>query len=206
MILGLALIFNEQIKSFVVDHMSQNRIENISKKDIEKNNKKDGEFDFKKVKSIGAGQIAKAAVTGDIPVIGKLAIPSLNMKLPIAKGLSDPVLSSGAGTMKPDQVMGEGNYALAGHYMTDRGILFSPLERSQLGKLVYITDLNKVYTYKITYKKVIDPYQTQIINDVAGKSIITLITCADGGMNRWAIQGELVSVDNANNKTLQVFN
>lgn len=204
-LIGLLLIFNQSIKSFIVDQLSQNRIESVTKAAVKKNNNAKGEFDFSKVKSIGTKQIAKGMVNGNIPVLGKLAVPSVGLKLPIAKGLSDEVLSVGGGTMKPHEKMGEGNYALAGHYMTNKGVLFSPLEGVHIGDMIYITDLTHIYSYKTTSKKIIDPTRTEVIEDVAGKKLITLITCADGGTNRWSIQGKLVKKAKLTNTTAKIF-
>ncbi|KRL13022.1 hypothetical protein FD09_GL002562 [Schleiferilactobacillus perolens DSM 12744] len=203
-VVGILLIFNEPIKNWLVSTMSERQM-NVSRQQIQENELHKGQFDFAKVKSIDTTQVVQAAVNSDVSVIGKLAIPAVGMRLPIVKGLSDAALSTGGGTMKPDQVMGEGNYALAGHYMTNKGILFSPLEDTQLGQQVYLTDLEHVYIYKITWKKIVDPTAVYLINDVSGDTMVTLITCADGGVNRWAIRGHLVSREPANKQTLAVF-
>lgn len=205
LIFGLILVFNEPIKSFIVSQLSQNRIESVTKAAVKKNSNAKGDFDFSKVKSIGTKQIAKGMVNGNIPVLGKLAVPSVGMKLPIAKGLSDEVLSVGGGTMKPHEKMGEGNYALAGHYMTNWGVLFSPLEGVHIGDMIYITDLTNIYSYKTTSKRIIAPTRTEVIEDVKGKKLITLITCADGGTNRWSIQGKLVKKQKLTDKTAKIF-
>lgn len=203
-VVGILLIFNEPIKNWLVSTMSERQM-NVSRQQIQENELHKGQFDFAKVKSIDTTQVVQAAVNSDVSVIGKLAIPAVGLRLPIVKGLSDAALSTGGGTMKPDQVMGQGNYALAGHYMTNKGILFSPLEDTQLGQQVYLTDLEHVYIYKITWKKIVDPTAVYLINDVSGDTMVTLITCADGGVNRWAIRGHLVSREPANKQTLAVF-
>lgn len=207
LLVALALIFNQQIKDFTVGWLGQNRNAQVTKTTIAKSRQVKGEFDFSKVKSIDTKQVAAAALNrDDVGTLGKIAIPAVNLSLPILKGLSDTALSTGAGTMKADQTMGQGNYALAGHYMTNKGILFSPIADTQLGEKIYITDLSQVYTYQIDVKKVVDPTQVSIIDDVPGKKMITLITCADGGANRWSVQGELVKVQKATKKSLAVFN
>lgn len=89
--------------------------------------------------------------------------------------------------------------------MTNKGVLFSRLENVQLGDLAYITDMKHVYTYKVYYKKVVAPTAVYLIDDSPGKKLLTLITCADGGTNRWAIQGSLVKTQKATNKSLSVF-
>lgn len=52
--------------------------------------------------------------------------------------------------MKAKQKMGQGNYALAGHYLVARNqALFAPLERVRLGSSVYLTDLTKIYQSRV---------------------------------------------------------
>jgi sortase A len=204
-IIALGLIFNEPIKEFAVDHMSSRYLSSLTADQVKNNEKKDATYDFKKVKPISAGQVAKASVNNSAAVIGKMSVPSVDLYLPILKGLSNDALSTGGGTMKANEKMGKGNYALAGHYMTNKGVLFSRLENVQLGDLAYITNMKKVYTYKVYYKQVVPPTAVYLIDDSPGKKLLTLITCADGGTNRWAIQGSLVKTQKANTKSLEVF-
>ena len=183
-LLGLALIFNEPIKLFVVDHLSQWTM------------------------ALDINTVGNAALNRDLHPIGKVAIRSVGLKLPIFKGLSNENLSAGAGTMKADQKMGEGNYALAGHYMTNQGILFSPLKNVKQDDIIYITDMKKVYSYKVTSKQVVNETQVQWIDDVAGKKLITMVTCAsptEGEVDRIIIQGQLQSVKKATKQHLKVF-
>ncbi|MFD1471198.1 class A sortase [Companilactobacillus mishanensis] len=204
-IIAFGLIFNEPIKEFAVDHMSNKFLSGLTVDQVDKNSKKKANYDFKKVKPISAGQVAKASINNDAAIIGKMSVPAVDLYLPILKGLSNDALSTGGGTMKANEKMGKGNYALAGHYMTNKGVLFSRLQNVQLGDKAYITNLKKVYTYKIYYKKVVPPTAVYLIDDSPGKKLLTLITCADGGTNRWAIQGSLVKTQKANTKTLSVF-
>lgn len=205
LLVALVLIFNQPIKEYAVKQIAHKNYTSLTVEKVKANQKKKGEFNFKKVKPISAGQVAKAAVNNDAAVIGKMAVPSVNLKLPIVVGLSDNALSTGGGTMKKDEKMGKQNYALAGHYMTNKGALFSPLENAKIGDLAYITDMKRVYTYKIFYKKIVPPTAVYLLDDVEGQSLLTLITCADGGTNRWALQGSLVSNKPANEQTLSVF-
>ncbi|AKP66649.1 class A sortase [Companilactobacillus ginsenosidimutans] len=204
-LIALGLIFNEPIKEFAVDHMSNRFLSSLTADQVKKNENKKASYDFKKVKPISASQVAKASVNNGAAVIGKMSVPSVGLYLPILKGLSNDALSTGGGTMKPNEKMGKGNYALAGHYMTDQGVLFSKLQNVQLGDLAHITNMKHVYTYKVYYKKVVPPTAVYLIDDSPGKKLLTLITCADGGTNRWAIQGSLVKTQKANSKTLAVF-
>ena len=191
-LLGLALIFNEPIKLFVVDHLSQWTMAQVDRDNVNKNEKRKATFDFKGVKALDINTVGNAALNRDLHPIGKVAIRSVGLKLPIFKGLSN----------------GEGNYALAGHYMTNQGILFSPLKNVKQDDIIYITDMKKVYSYKVTSKQVVNETQVQWIDDVAGKKLITMVTCAsptEGEVDRIIIQGQLQSVKKATKQHLKVF-
>lgn len=205
LIVGVALIFNKQIRNVLIRQNQTTVMKQVTKKNIAQNQKKKGMFDFNKVKEVDFSQVAKSAAKNDAHAIGALAIPDVNMQLPICLGMSDAAMTTGGGTMRPDQKMGQGNYPLAGHYMTSKGILFSPLEDTKKGELVYLTDLKKVYVYKIYMKKIVNPYAVYLVNNTK-KPIVTLITCADGGKNRWAIRGNLIKTIKASPKNLKVFN
>ncbi|GHV97990.1 class A sortase [Lactobacillus nasalidis] len=202
--LGLALVFNQQITAFLVKQNQNAALRGLTREQIVENQKKAGMYDFKKVKSIDFAQTTRSRIKNTAGAIGAIAIPSVKLYLPIMKGLSDAAMSTGGGTMRKDQKMGQGNYPLAGHYMTDQGALFSPLERVELGSKVYLTDLKKVYVYKIYYKKVVDPSAVWLVANTK-KKIVTLITCADGGTNRWSLRGKLLKTMKASKQNLEMF-
>lgn len=204
LIVGIALIFNKQIRNQMVRQNQTQALTNLTAKKVKHNQKKKGMYDFSKVKEIDFAQVTRAKVKNTSDAIGALAIPDVNMYLPIMLGLSDDAMATGGGTMRADQKMGKGNYPLAGHYMTSKGILFSPLEDAKKGQLVYLTNLNKIYVYKIYMKKKVSPYAVWLVDNTK-KPVVTLITCADGGVNRWAVRGSLIKTEKATSKNLQVF-
>lgn len=203
-VVGLVLIFNSQIRDLMVRQNQTTALKKLDRKTVKANEKKKGMFDFSKVKEIDVSQATKTRVNNTANAIGALAVPSVNMYLPIMKGLSDDAMSTGGGTMRADQVMGKGNYPLAGHYMTAKGVLFSPLEQVKVGEKVYLTNLKKVYVYKIYMKKKVNPSAVWLVNNTK-QSIVTLITCADGGVNRWAVRGNLIETKDATDNNLKVF-
>ena len=94
------------------------QVSQVSKEKLEENQETEGNFDFDSVKAISSEAVlASQWDTQKLPVIGGIAIPELEMNLPIFKGLNNVNLYYGAGTMKRDQVMGEGNYSLASHHI-----------------------------------------------------------------------------------------
>lgn len=204
-IIGLALTFNEQIKSFIVDHMQENALS----QPIKKSHPRKGQFDASKVGEVTPEDIAKAAMKEPTDSIGKISIPKVGLRLPIFYGMSTDNMMRGACTMRPNEQMGmQGNYCLAGHHMMDSQILFGPLKNVRQGNLVYLTDGKNVFTYKVVLTDIVNEYQTFWINNIPNKKLITLITCAsghEGETRRIIIRGELQNVQKANSDNLKKF-
>lgn len=199
-LISLALIFNTSIRNMIIAWYSNHyQISNISKEDIETNKNAEVTFDFNQVQSISTEAVLKAQWEAQqLPVIGGIAIPDLGINLPIFKGLSNVALMYGAGTMKEDQVMGQGNYSLASHHIF--GIagasetLFSPLYKAQPGMKIYITDKQNIYVYVIQTVETLEPERVDVIDDYPGKTEITLVTCEDAEATmRTVVGGELES-------------
>lgn len=183
---------------------SRQTVQNLTAKKIRENEKKKASYDFKKVKEVTMEDKMKKENKSTSGAIGIISVPSVKMTLPVMKGLSDYAMRTGGGTMRADMKMGQSNYALAGHYMTTQGELFEPVERIKKGNLVYLTNLKKVYVYKVYWKKVVAPTAVYLTEDTK-KPIVTLITCADGGKNRWAVRGKLVKSEKARKGNMDVF-
>ena len=116
-----------------------------------------------------------------------------------------------AGTLKPTQKMGEGNYALASHhYFSDERLLFSPLIKLKVGDKIYLTDMEYVYEYETTSIDLVEAYQVEVIYDVPGKTEITLITCDDlQASHRYSFKGKFVSktpISDVTEDVKQAFN
>lgn len=216
LIIGLAMIFNKSIRNFLIGQRSnQYQVSKVSKKEIEENEDADVTYDFSAVESISLQSILTAqADSSDLPVIGGIAVPDVGINLPIFKGLGNTELSYGAGTMKENQVMGgENNYALASHHVFgltgSSKMLFSPLEDAKVGMKIYLTDKSTIYTYVITEIETVTPDRLDVIDDVPGKSQVTLVTCTDQeATERIIVQGELeasVAYSEASDDILEAF-
>ncbi|WP_155593585.1 class A sortase [Lysinibacillus cavernae] len=202
LIIGLLLIFINPLQNAIIAHLSdQLNTTDYSAEDIENNNQADADFEFDAVQSLSIAEVLQAQLkASDLPVIGSIAVPSVHMQLPVLKGVGNSVLAIGAGTMKPNQQLGQGNYALAGHYFEDKNILFSPLYQAQVGDIIYVTNMTDVYEYKLSMKKIIAATDVYIIDDIPDQTTLTLITCAEKGSKRLAIQADFVqsySLENA---------
>ena len=185
LLLSVALIFNKAIRNTIMAWQTNSyQVENVSKETLEKNKKAKTTFDFGQVESLSTEAVMKAQMEGQqLPVIGGLSIPELDMNLPIFRGLTNASLYFGAGTMKENQVMGEGNYALASHHVFaingSSKMLFSPLDNAAAGMKVYLTDKEDIYEYTVTSKTIVDPEHVEVVDDVPGQTELTLVTCTD---------------------------
>lgn len=215
-VVGLALIFNQSICNFLIGRQSNRyQIEKVSKKTLEKNQSADVTYDFSAVEPISLQSVLKNQTSQvDLPAIGGIAIPDLDINLPIFKGLGNTELFYGAGTMKKNQVMGGvNNYALASHHVFElegsSKMLFSPLERAKTGMTIYLTDKSMIYTYVITSVESVAPDRLDVLNDSPGQSEVTLVTCTDqAATNRIVVKGNLessVSYDQAPKDVLKAF-
>ena len=212
-IIGLVLIFNKPIRNMLIATKSNHyQLENVSKKKIEQNKKEKSSFDFSAVKSVDFQSVLSSQFNSqDLPVIGGIAIPDLKINLPIFKGVGNTSLLYGAGTMKEEEVMGQGNYSLAGHNMTgftsDLSILFTPLEQAKAGMVIYVTDKEDIYQYKIDNISTVTPDHVEVINDTPGKTEITLVTCADAeATHRTIVHGNYVDKTPFNKATSEMKN
>ena len=200
-LLSLALIFNSKIRDlFMVWNTNKYQVSQVTKEKIGENKETEGNFDFDSVKSISSEAVLAAQWDAQqLPVIGGIAIPEVEINLPIFKGLDNVNLFYGAGTMKANQKMGEGNYSLASHHIftaeNASQMLFSPLVNAKAGMKIYLTDKDKVYTYEIREVKHVTPDRVDEIEDREGVKEITLVTCVDyNATERIIVKGDFKEV------------
>ena len=215
-LLSLVLIFNSKIRNiFMVWNTNKYQVSQVTKEKIEENKEAEGNFDFDSVKSISSEAVLAAQWDAQqLPVIGGIAIPEVEINLPIFKGLDNVNLFYGAGTMKANQKMGEGNYSLASHHIftaeNASQMLFSPLVNAKAGMKIYLTDKDKVYTYEIREVKHVTPDRVDEIEDRDGIKEITLVTCVDyNATERIIVKGdfkEMKSYAETPSDVLEAFN
>lgn len=196
---AVGLIFIKDIRNALIDRRGDTyRVENVTKETMAENQTAEVSYDFEAVTPPDTSQILLGDATG-LPVIAGIAIPDVGINLPIFKGLGNTEIAYGAGTMKPEQKLGEGNYALASHHIFGTvgasEQLFSPLERAEAGMKIYVTDKENIYTYIVRTVERVEPTRVEVVDDVPGKRLITLVTCTDfNETGRIIVQGELISV------------
>ena len=197
-IVALGMIFNRPIKNELIKsyHPKITR-QTVAKterrqKAQTKRHKQNVSYDFKKVKSLDFQTAARARMnTNAIEVIGEILLPKSHIHLPIGLGVANNTLALAAGTMRPDQQMGKGNYPLAGHHMVNRHVLFGPLYfKTQVGDRIYLSNMTKVYQYKVYQRKFIAATRVDVVRQTK-RPIVTLITCDATGAGRLMIRGKL---------------
>jgi len=129
-------------------------------------------------------------------VVGAIAIASAGVYQPIFNGATKASLIAGAGTLKSNQIMGQGNYCLAGHHMRNESLLFGPLLHVKAGDWVQLTDKAELYTYEVTETKIIHQNDIEILEDTKMPAV-TLITCDRAGVDtnyRYLVRGILIDI------------
>lgn len=198
---GIALLATPLISEYLLSQQieaQEKRLSEITVEEVEANQKAEASFDYNDVQSLSLESILKASQnSAKVQSIGEIAIPSVEINLTIAKGVSDLNMSVGAGTLRPDQVMGKGNYPLASHYSSYGGgkLLFTPLLKVKNGDKVYLTDLKNVYVYETYWIDIVTPDRVDLVENVPGENIVTLITCSDGSAShRLIVRARLSTV------------
>ncbi|WP_462063679.1 class A sortase [Lactococcus garvieae] len=210
-------LFADNIGQHVIQKDAQSYIE-TSPETMKKNKesqkvKEEASYDPEEVTSLNTEDIIAAQFSKDeLAAVGVLSIPNLQINLPIFLGVGYNTMMYGSGTMKPDQVMGQGNYSLASHTIFDMqgsaisDVLFGNLKNAQKGQEVYITDKEKVYLYTIDKIEQRSEEEGEVILDHSNKKELTLVTCLGyRAPGRLVIHGSLKSVKDYNNQTDEVF-
>lgn len=208
-IVAFGLLAMDPIKNYMIERGStQNTVSNLTREQIESNLASDVTYDFNDIDTLNAYDVILDNVNpNDLPTIGGISIPDVGMNLPIYKGVSNEGMYLGAGTLDPDQVMGESNYPIASHHSINENLLFAPLTKVEHGDLIYLTDLDQIYVYEIDFIEEVHPTRVDLIAPTAS-SIITLITCDYSLDMRIVVQGSLVeqvSIDDASQEMIDAF-
>ncbi|MHC5253138.1 class A sortase [Listeria kieliensis] len=156
--------------------------------------KKKETYSVEQIQNLSTEDLKKYASDPNVKnyVAGKIDIPSLNIYLPILEGVSNRNLAVGAATLKANQSLERGNFALGGHHMRNPHLLFGALANAKKGKMIAVTYNGQSAKYVITDVRLIGAYDGHVIHDTEGNQIITLITCDATGKNRYMVRGKLV--------------
>lgn len=172
---------NEDNEELYEKEVKERKVKTKKKRKVDKKNE-----DSEKMESI---------VIDDAYAIAVISIPAIKLQYLVYEGTSDYLLSKGIGHYKTSEMFGEkGNCVLAGHTGSYDGVFFDRLPDLQSGDQIIITDINKKsYIYSVESCFITTPDDVRIINTDPDERSLTLLTCADGGQNRYVCHCRLVT-------------
>ena len=118
--------------------------------------------------------------------MGYVEIPAIQIRLPIYHGCTENELSKGAGHLPSSSlpVGGKSTHAvLAAHSGRADSKMFTDLDQVKEGDLIYLYVLHKTLTYEVDQITVTTPDDTDAIQIIDGKDLLTLLTCTPYGTN-----------------------
>lgn len=119
-------------------------------------------------------------------IMGYVEIPAIQIRLPIYHGCTENELSKGAGHLPSSSlpVGGKSTHAvLAAHSGRADSKMFTDLDQVKEGDLVYLYVLHKTLMYEVDQITVTTPDDTDAIQIIDGKDLLTLLTCTPYGTN-----------------------
>lgn len=138
---------------------------------------------------------AKQLSYQDADMIAHLVIPRLSLDLPIYHGIDANVLMTGVGHVEgsalPVGSVG-GRCVLAGHSGMPNARMFDDIHLLREGDRFVVWTLGKPLAYKVIESKVVEPTASEELLPVAGRDLVTLVTCTPYGVNshRLLVTGE----------------
>lgn len=127
--------------------------------------------------------------------LGYITIPKIDVNLPIYNGTSQDVLSKGVGHMEQSSypLGGESTHCvLTGHRGLPSAVLFTDLDKLEIGDEFYLHVLDEILAYKVDQIKVVEPNESGDLEIINGKDYCTLVTCTPYAINshRLLVRGE----------------
>ncbi len=140
-------------------------------------------------------------ITGN-GIIGYISVPVADIMLPLYHGTSEAVLQDGAGHIEGSSfpIDGETVHAVvSGHRGLPSALLFTDLDKVNVGDTFIFYVLNESYVYKVNSIETVEPTDVQSLRLFEGKNYCTLVTCTPYGINthRLLIHGELLKEEEA---------
>ena len=137
-------------------------------------------------------------------MMGYITIPKINQELPVYHGTSEAVLSIAVGHFEGSSlpVGGKSTHSVvSAHRGLPTAVLFTYLDRMEIGDTFYFTILDRVFTYEVDQIRIVEPHDTSQIQIEDGKDHCTLLTCTPYGINtqRLLVRGHQVDATQKRN-------
>lgn len=180
-IIGIVIIVNVVYKKIVTSQKQNEILEVFESQLVDAKNNKEYENEPVKIE----------AINGHMPV-AIIEIPSIKLKQPVVEGITEDVIKYFLGKFPESSMPGEvGNFAVAGHRVSDFTDAFINLYKVKTGDEVIVTTVDGRYTYEVDNSFIVDPDQVEVL-EKADYEKITLITCTIGSKRRVIVTGRLI--------------
>ena len=178
-LIGIGIIGTVAYKKIVTSHKQNELLEAFESQLAEGDNNNDEE------------EVNLDSINGYTP-IAIIEIPSIKLKQPVVEGITEDVIKYFLGKFPESTMPGEvGNFAVAGHRVSDFTDAFINLYKVKPGDNVIVTTKDGKYTYKVEESFIVDPDQVEVLES-ADYEKITLITCTIGSKRRVIVTGKLI--------------
>ena len=142
-------------------------------------------------------------------MMGYLTVPKISQELPVYHGTGDAVLSIAAGHYQGSSlpVGGESTHSVvSAHRGLPTAVLFTHLDRMEIGDIFYFTILDRTITYEVDQIRIVEPHDTSLVEIEEGKDYCTLLTCTPYGINtqRLLVRGH--QIDATQKKNIYIAN
>lgn len=178
-LIGIGIIGSVAYKKIVTLHKQNELLQVFENQLSEAKNEEDSE------------SVSLEAINGYTP-IAIMEIPSIKLKQPVVDGTGEDVIKYFLGRFPELAMPGEvGNFAVAGHRVSDFTDAFINLYKVKVGDEVIVTTKDGRFTYQVDNSFIVDPDQVEVLDD-ADYEKITLITCTIGSKRRVIVTGKLI--------------
>lgn len=135
-----------------------------------------------------------------VSAMSQLAIPAIDVRLPVYHGTRDDTLQKGLGHLYGSALPtgGEGFHSvITGHTGLTNATLFDDLVDVQVGDAIYLSTFGERMKYEVYDIEVVLPEETDSLRAQPGRDLLTLITCTPYGINthRILVHAERVPMD-----------
>lgn len=118
--------------------------------------------------------------------LGYIVIPKIEVNLPIYSGIDEGSLRRGVGHLEQSSypLGGESTHCvLTGHRGLPSALLFTDLDKLEMGDEFYLHVLDEVLAYRVDQIKVVEPNESGDLDIVEGMDYCTLVTCTPYAIN-----------------------
>lgn len=147
--------------------------------------KSDGGYTQEALQSASENYDSILNLTGD-GIMGYIAIPKINVHLPIYHGTGDNSLSKGVGHLLGSSlpVGGKSTHTiLSGHSGMASQTMFTDLEQLTVGDVFTLQVLDETLAYQVVEIYTVLPSDTSLLGIWEGEDCCTLVTCTPYGVN-----------------------